>query len=360
MDTAVLDTPLHRAHQLRLRAAIPSASASGSAPASASAPAAPGPTWVYLDDAAAGFRLEPRTRAGVVPALTQSAGEPPTLRLQLDAGAHGVLVETAPTDDGGSADWQLELQLGAGAWLQHLRLWPARSGAVRQVHAHLGAEARYDQALLCAATAGSDRTEVRLDGDGARAHVGSVLLAAAGRFEHAVHTEQRGRDSQAGIETLVLAAGSARVEADARSVQAPRAQGARVRQRLAGIPVAGQPRVRLRPHLEILHDDVQAAHGATWGALPEEAVFFACQRGLDAAQARRLVLAGMAQAVLERAVEAADLQRGLLRWGDGGGEAPQPPAAADATDATDATDALQAALTHWLQPLTADSGDRDG
>ena len=81
MDTAVLDTPLHQAHQLRLRAAVPSASASGPAPASASAPAAPGPTWVYLDDAAAGFRLEPRTRAGVVPALTQSAGEPPFFEL---------------------------------------------------------------------------------------------------------------------------------------------------------------------------------------------------------------------------------------------------------------------------------------
>ncbi|MCK6434657.1 MAG: SufD family Fe-S cluster assembly protein [Aquabacterium sp.] len=351
MDAAVFDTPLRQPHQMRLRAA-PTA-----APASASAPADSGPTWVYLDDAADGFRLEPRTRAGAVPALTQGAGELPTLRLQLDPGAHGVLVETVPPGDGGGADWRLELQLGAGAWLQHLRLRPARSGAVRQVHAQLGADARYDQVLLCAATAGSDRTEVRLEGDGARAHVGSVLLAAAGRFEHAVHTEQRGRDSLAGIETLVLAAGSARVDADARSVQAPRAQGARVGQRLAGIPVAGQPKVRLRPHLEILHDDVQAAHGATWGALPEEAVFFACQRGLDAAQARRLVLAGMAQAVLERTVEAADLQRVLLRWGDGGGMAPQPPAAADATDATDA---LQAALTHWLQPLTADAGDHHG
>jgi len=348
MDTAVLDTPLHRAHQLRLRAAP--------APASASAPAEPCPTWVYLEDAAAGFRLEPLTWAGAVPALTQHGGEPPTLRLQLGAGAHAVLVDTVPPGDDGAADWQLELQLGAGAWLQHLRLRPERSGAVRQVRAHLGADARYDQALLCAATAGSDFTDVRLEGDRARAHVGSVLLAAAGRFEHAVHTEQRGRDSQAGIETLVLAAGSARVDADARSVHAPQARGARVRQRLAGIPVAGQPRVRLRPHLEILHDDVQAAHGATWGALPHDAVFFACQRGLSAAQARRLVLAGMAQAVLERTVDAVDLRRVLRGWGDTTGEAPQPPG--ETSD--DVTDALQAALTHWLQPLTVDAGDHDG
>jgi len=34
-------------------------------------------------------------------------------------------------------------------------------------------------------------------------------------------------------------------------------------------------------YLEILHDQVQATHGATWGALPEDALFYAQQRGID-------------------------------------------------------------------------------
>jgi Fe-S cluster assembly protein SufD len=64
------------------------------------------------------------------------------------------------------------------------------------------------------------------------------------------------------------------------------ADDASVRQRLSGIALAGQPRMVLRPHLEILHDQVQAVHGATWGALPADALFYAGQRGLDEATAR--------------------------------------------------------------------------
>jgi Fe-S cluster assembly protein SufD len=80
-----------------------------------------------------------------------------------------------------------------------------------------------------------------------------------------------------------------------------------VHQRLAGIPTGGQPRIVLRPHLEIHHDNVQAVHGATWGALPQEALFHARQRGLDERAAKALILAGLAQAVLLRAVDAAPL-----------------------------------------------------
>jgi Fe-S cluster assembly protein SufD len=79
-----------------------------------------------------------------------------------------------------------------------------------------------------------------------------------------------------------------------------------VRQRLTGIPTGGQPRLVLRPHLEIHHDQVQAAHGATWGALPEDALFLACQRGLDERQARALIVEGMAAAVMARCFDGDD------------------------------------------------------
>ncbi|MCY1379744.1 FeS assembly protein SufD [compost metagenome] len=74
----------------------------------------------------------------------------------------------------------------------------------------------------------------------------------------------------------------------------------------------------LRPHLEIHHDQVQAAHGATWGALPEDALFYARQRGLDERSARGLIIEGMASALFARAfgdpqfIESLDLA-GLLR-----------------------------------------------
>ena len=64
----------------------------------------------------------------------------------------------------------------------------------------------------------------------------------------------------------------------------------------------GQPRLILRPHLEILHDQVAAVHGATWGALPEDALFYAQQRGLAPDTARSLIIEGKARALLERAL----------------------------------------------------------
>ncbi len=88
-----------------------------------------------------------------------------------------------------------------------------------------------------------------------------------------------------------------------------------MRQRLSGIPLGGQPRLILRPHLEILHDNVQAAHGATWGALPADALFYARQRGLDEASARALITEGMARAVLERSLGDTELLSDWLATG---------------------------------------------
>jgi Fe-S cluster assembly protein SufD len=67
----------------------------------------------------------------------------------------------------------------------------------------------------------------------------------------------------------------------------------------------------LRPHLEIEHDKVQAAHGATWGTLPEEALFYARQRGLDEDSARGLIVQGMASALLERGLGGPQLMQTL-------------------------------------------------
>ena len=115
-----------------------------------------------------------------------------------------------------------------------------------------------------------------------------------------------------------LASGAARAVVNAYTRIAPGAADAEVRQRLTGVPTGGQPRLVLRPHLEIQHDQVQAAHGATWGALPEDALFYARQRGLDDATARALIIEGMARAVLERCLDGSDGPDVLTPWLDGG------------------------------------------
>ena len=226
----------------------------------------------------------------------QSVVEAPLLVLDVPDGAHCVLLEThtrgaVPTNTGLSQNLQVQVQLGP--------------------------DARYQQALV--ATGGRyhlQRTAVSLAGAHANAHVGGLLLAADNKLEQQVHTTHQAPHTRSATEALVLAGGKAHAVVNAHTHIAPGADEANVYQRLSGIPMGGQPRLVLRPHLEIEHDNVQAAHGATWGALPEDALFYARQRGLDEASARTLIVHGMASALLERCFgQGADLLAAIAQDG---------------------------------------------
>ena len=138
-----------------------------------------------------------------------------------------------------------------------------------------------------------------------------MLFAAGSTLEQQVRTTQGAQRTSSRVDTLALASGTAHIVVNAHSRIDPGADDAEVRQRLTGIPTDGQPKVVLRPHLEIHHDRVQAAHGATWGALPEEALFYAAQRGLDEREARALIIEGMASASLARCLETPGLMAEL-------------------------------------------------
>jgi hypothetical protein len=174
------------------------------------------------------------------------------------------------------------IHLAEGAQLQHLRLAlpQAQDRMAQHVHARLAQGARYQQALVATGAAYHlQRTVVQLQGANAQARTAALLLPAGQVLEQQVHTRLDAAHTAAHTEVLALAADHERVVANAHSRIAPGAHEAQVRQRLSGVALNGQPRMVLRPHLEILHDQVQAAHGATWGRLPEDALFYARSAG---------------------------------------------------------------------------------
>ncbi len=59
-------------------------------------------------------------------------------------------------------------------------------------------------------------------------------------------------------------------------------------------------RVNTKPSLEIFADDVMAAHGATAGAVAEDALFYMRSRGIDEETARELLVYGFASEVIDR------------------------------------------------------------
>ena len=284
----------HRAlcrHGLRLRI--------GGAPG---AQRIPGETvWLQL-------RHQPRT-----------AVEAPLLVIDVQAGVQCVLVETHEREPlhcqrGIVQNLQVHLRLGVGATLTHLRLAMPGAGdrLAHHVHARLGRGARYDQALIAAGSGYHlQRNVIALEAERSAARTASVLFAAGSALEQQLQVAHAAARTTSAVEALVLASGAARAVVNAHSRIAPGAEDAAVRQRLSGIPTGGQPRLVLRPHLEIHHDRVQAAHGATWGALPEDALFLARQRGLDERTARGLIVEGMATAVLQRCLDGPGLLQPL-------------------------------------------------
>ncbi len=252
---------------------------------------------VAAADAPAMLRLRHEPRA---------AAEAPLLVLEVQEGAQCTLFETheRPQEGAGLAqNLQVHIRLARGATLQHLRIVTpaARDRLAHHVHLTLDAGARYEQALAGTGCAYHlQRNTVELQGAGAESRHAALVLGAGQALDYQMHGNLAAPRTRHQVENLTLASGKARTVANAYARIAPGASEADVHQHLVGIAIDGSPHMTLRPHLEILHDAVQAVHGATWGALPEDALFYARQRGLDDATARALIIEGMARAVFER------------------------------------------------------------
>ena len=244
----------------------------------------------------------------------REAVEAPLLVVELQAGVRCVLVETHERDASCSHDavqnLRVHVRLADGAALQHLRIVAPGAGdrVAHVVQARLGRNSTYRQGLIGVGSAYHlQRSELELHAPHAFAGTAATLFAAGSALEQQVQVSHAAAQTGSAVEALVLAEGKARAVVAAHTRIAPGSDDAAVRQKLAGIPTGGQPRLVLRPHLEIHHDQVQAAHGATWGALPEDALFYARQRGLDEQLARALIVEGMASAVLQRGFDDAAL-----------------------------------------------------
>lgn len=276
--------------------------------------------WVHRATCQRGLRLRigerradhqpsPQTIQLVLRIQPPALFDAPLLVIDVAPGVHCVLLEQHDFDMARAAGVQnldMHVKLGRGAQLEHLRaVNPAPVDRLaHQIHVELAEDARYSQVLLASGSAYHlQRTQVDLNQPRSQARIGSALLVANATLDQQIELSHTAAHGQSAVESLMLAAGRAHAVLNAHTRIAPGADETTVRQRLSAIPTSGQPRVVLRPHMEIHHDQVQAAHGATFGALPEEALFYARQRGLDEASALALILEGLQTAVLERALD---------------------------------------------------------
>jgi Fe-S cluster assembly protein SufD len=230
-----------------------------------------------------------------------------TSRVEIEVAAGGrlTLLETYEGDAGGYvAHASLAIRLDDGAAMERIVL--AADGAegvsVSEAEVRLGVGADYAQGVLLSG-ARRQRIETRVahPGGGAKLRLDGVYLLADKR--HADLTTvvtHRGTD---GV-TMQMAKGVVRDQArgvfQGRIVVAEGADRTDARMEHHALILSDRAEVDAKPELEIYADDVACSHGNTVGALDEDALFYARQRGIPEAEARALLTEAFIGEVVDR------------------------------------------------------------
>lgn len=261
-----------------------------------------------LQDDADALMLEPgevrtvRLRFVTATAATSQVSQ---IKVRVGAGARLVLLESHEGLAGGYVtDVAVDVVVADGGSLERIVVAADAADAVNVATAvvSLCPEAVYAQTLLTDG-ARRQRLETRLThpGAGARVRLDSVYLL--GDQRHAdlttsvVHGGVDGTTSQM---TKGVVTDQARGVFQGRIVVAEGADRTDARMRHDALILSDRAEIDAKPELEIYADDVQCAHGNTVGALDEEALFYARQRGLSEAEARAMLTAAFVGEAVDR------------------------------------------------------------
>lgn len=191
-----------------------------------------------------------------------------------------------------------ELQLGDGATLDYhevqeesLQAWHLGGIRLRQ--------GRDSQARLHLLSFGGQlaRTDLEalLDGEGANCTLNGLTLASDTQVSdfhvRVEHAQPRGTSQQLFKSVLD---GKARSVFDGMIHVRPHAQKTDARQASRNLLLSKQASANSNPRLEILADDVKCGHGSSTGFLDPNAEFYLRARGIDAAQARAMLVGAFA------------------------------------------------------------------
>lgn len=225
-------------------------------------------------------------------------------RIRLDRGSRAIVI-LREAGLGEGTRWitrSLEIDLADGAELTLLRVQEETAATTQwfQGTARLQRDARLHLVTvdLGGALARND-WRIRLAAPGAQAQIHG-LFAPTGRshvdnqieIEHAApHTTSREVFRGLGFER-------SRAVLNGRVVVRPGAAKTDSEQRIASLMLSKQAEINAKPELEIYADDVKCAHGATFGQLDRNAIFYLRARGVPEATARGLLTCSFANEVL--------------------------------------------------------------
>jgi Fe-S cluster assembly protein SufD len=224
--------------------------------------------------------------------------------VSVEAGGALTLLESYEGEGGYLSQTGLMISLGGGASLERIVLAADSDDGVTvsQAEVDLAPNAAMAQTAL---TSGGRRqrleTVVRHPGGHAELRLDGVYLLAGKRHADltTVVTHQ-GVDGTTAQLTKGVVRDQARAVFQGRIIVAEGADHTDARMGHHALILSDRAEVDAKPELEIYADDVACAHGNTVGALDEDALFYARQRGMPEDQARALLTQAFIGEVIDR------------------------------------------------------------
>jgi Fe-S cluster assembly protein SufD len=214
------------------------------------------------------------------------------------------LLESYESDGGSVAQASLKIALAPGASVERIVL--AQEGAdavsVSQAQVVLAPGATFHQ-TVAASGARRQRLETRVlhPGGGAELRLdGLYLLAGKAHCDQTTVVTHAGPDGVTTQLTKGVVRDQARGVFQGRIVVEEGADRTDARMGHHALILSDRAEVDAKPELEIYADDVACAHGNTVGALDEDALFYARQRGMPEAGARALLTEAFIGEVVDR------------------------------------------------------------
>jgi Fe-S cluster assembly protein SufD len=230
-------------------------------------------------------------------------------------GARAMLVESHE----GAGDYQvnsaLELKVGDGAHVDHIKITDEGAGAlhVASLMVQIGAHARFNEFLFTTGAAvARNQLFVRFAGEGAIAHIcGASLLRGRQHADTTLVADHAVGDCTSREVFKSVLDGEARGVFQGKIIVRPRAQKTDAKMATHALLLSETAEADNKPELEIFADDVQCGHGATSGDLDEELLFYLKARGISAKEAEALLIQAFVGEAME-GIEHAGLRDALM------------------------------------------------
>jgi Fe-S cluster assembly protein SufD len=228
-----------------------------------------------------------------------------TLAINVHAGAELVLLESHEgRGHGYVAAATLDLRIADGAAVERIVVAEDGEGAVNVTCAtiSLAPRARFEQTVLTDG-ARRQRIETRVEHPGGEAQVrldGIYILEGQRHADQTTVVDHAGPDGSTRQLTKGVVDGQGRGVFQGRIVVAEGSDRTDAKMGHHALILSERAEVDAKPELEIYADDVACAHGNTVGALDDDALFYARQRGMPEPVARALLTEAFLGQVVDR------------------------------------------------------------